>query len=238
MIQERILKKSIFNWHIGSSNFFDGLQTEKSLFIEIADKRTFAKGEMIFFENDSGDTCFYLEQGIVKIFRIAFSGKEPTFFLRRYGDFFGLAEIIESRPRKASAQTLTDCLLYEIGKKDFEMFLENNYNVARKIISVLGRRVRYLGELLGNHMAYDIATRLARLLIYIAFDEFTSQELYSEHIKLPILLTQNQIASMTGSCQQTISELLKNFEKEGLISVHRRKITIIDPIKILVKAAK
>ena len=41
---------------------------------------------------------------------------------------------------------------------------------------------------------------------------------------------------MTGSCQQTISELLGRYQDEGLIRIQRRRITILNPLKLLKKA--
>jgi CRP-like cAMP-binding protein len=53
-----------------------------------------------------------------------------------------------------------------------------------------------------------------------------------------VALTQEQMAAMTGSCQQTVSEFLKRFQEEGLVRVGRKKITILDPLKLLEKAEK
>lgn len=226
------------DWHLGEDDFFSGLSVEKEAFLRLARRRELARGDMVFFEDDAGDSCFYLEQGLVKIFRIASSGKEPIFFLRRCGEMFGLAEVMESEPRKANAQALSACVLHEIGKKDFERFLADNYPAARKIIRVLGRRLRYLGEQIGNLMVCDVGTRLAKLLVYIAHDELSAEDSWRRPVVLPVSLTQEQMASMTGSCQQTVSEFLGRFQAEGLVRVGRRKITILDPLGLLEKAEK
>lgn len=223
-------------WHLSESDFFSGLSGEKDAFISLARRRELNKNDIVFFEDDPGNSCFYLERGIVKIFKVGFDGKEPIFFLRRPGEFFGLAEVVGGQPRKANAQAITPVVLYEIGKKDFESLLASHYLLARKIIGVLGRRLRYLGEQIENLMVCDVSTRLAKLLVYLSYEKLSDEASWQKPVEIPISLTQEQIAAMTGSCQQTVSELLKKFQGENLIQVSRRKITVLNPLKLLSKA--
>ncbi|EPR35489.1 transcriptional regulator, Crp/Fnr family [Alkalidesulfovibrio alkalitolerans DSM 16529] len=226
------------DWHLGEDDFFADLAAEREAFLRLSRRRELAKGDMIFFEDDAGESCFYLEHGLIKIFRIAASGKEPIFFLRHGGEMFGLAEVMESETRKANAQALSPCVLHEIDKREFEKFLAENFRATRKVIRILGRRLRYLGEQLGNLMSCDVGTRLAKLLVYIAHDELSAEDSWRRPVILPVALTQEQMAAMTGSCQQTVSEFLKRFQEEGLVRVGRKKITILDPLKLLEKAEK
>jgi CRP/FNR family cyclic AMP-dependent transcriptional regulator len=162
-------------------------------------------------------------------------GKEPIFFLRRRGEFFGLAEVIESKPRKANAQAITPCILYEIGKDDFEKLLVRHYPLARKIIEVLGRRLRYLGLQVENLMVCDVSTRLIKLLVYLSYDNLPDRQSWTRPATIPISLTQEQLASMTGSTQQTMSEILKKLQDDNLITVAKKKITLLNPLKLLSK---
>ncbi|MBM4274297.1 MAG: Crp/Fnr family transcriptional regulator [Deltaproteobacteria bacterium] len=223
-------------WHLRESDFFSGLSEEKDAFMSLARRRELNKNEIVFFEDDPGNSCFYLEKGIIKIFKIGFDGKEPIFFLRRPGEFFGLAEVVGGQPRKANAQAITPVVLHEITKRDFESLLANHYLLARKIIGVLGRRLRYLGELIESLMVCDVSTRLAKLLVYLSYEKLTDEASWLKPVDIPVNLTQEQIAAMTGSCQQTVSELLKKFQEERLIEVSRRKITVLNPLKLLSKA--
>jgi CRP-like cAMP-binding protein len=224
------------HWHLGEEDFFQDLELEKQAFMRLARRRDLKKNDIIFFEDDQGATCFYLEKGLIKIFQISFSGKEPIFFLRRGGEMFGLAEVLESVPRKANAQALVPCTLYEIGRREFESFLENNFRATRKVITTMGRRLRYLSDQIGSLMVCDVRTRLAKLLVYISYERLSSEESWQAPAIIPIKLTQDQMASMTGSCQQTISKFLKQFQEEELITIKNKKITIINPLKLLEKA--
>ena len=129
-------------WHLSEQDFFADLQDEKRDFLSLAKKREAKKGAIIFVEGDPGDYCYYLEAGSVKIFRATAAGKEPIFWVRKQGDLFGLAEIIDGRERLCTARALSRCVLYEIHRKDFETILERYFTVSRKVMAVLGRRIR------------------------------------------------------------------------------------------------
>lgn len=224
------------HWHLGESEVFDGASIEKEEFMALAIRRDIGKDSIVFFEGDPGNSCFYLEKGIIRIFKTTLEGKEPIFFLRRQGEFFGLAEVIDAKPRKANAQSITTSVLYEIGRTDFERLLSRHPQFALKIIRILGGRIRYLGEQIENLMVCDVRTRLAKLLVYLSYDLLVDQEDWMKPVTIPFTLTQEQMASMTGSCQQTISETLKKFQKDRLITILDKKIKILDPLELLSKA--
>lgn len=223
------------SWHLREQDFFVGLATEKQAFMVLAKRRDLKKNGVVFFEDDPGDSCFYLESGLIKIFKITPDGKEPIFFIRRQGEFFGLAEVMEAKSRKANAQAITPVVLHEIGKKNFNDLLACHYPLARRVIEVLGRRLRYLGEQVENLMSCDVSTRLAKLLVYLSYDQLTDEDSWVRPAQIPVSLTQEQLAAMVGSTQQTVSEMLKNFQEEGLIAISKRQITILNPLLLLHK---
>jgi CRP/FNR family cyclic AMP-dependent transcriptional regulator len=233
-----MLEKNIHDWHLTKDYFFAELPVEKQAFMDLARRRDVEKNYVIFFEGDLGDSCFYLEKGIIKIFKTTPAGKEPIFFLRKQGEIFGVAEVIEALSRKANAQAITNCILYEIGKNDFEDILSRYPKLAKKTIQILGRRLRYLGEQIENLMVCDVSVRLAKLLVYLSYDLLSDEGSWIKPVTLSHSLTQEQMASMTGSCQQTICEVLKRFQEDKLVSITKKKITILNPLKLLSEAER
>lgn len=223
-------------WPLEEQDFFDELDKEKSVFLSKARRRTLQKNAMVFFEDDPSKSCFYLEKGVIKIFKITSTGKEPIYFIRRHGAMFGLAEVIDSKFRKSNAQALSECIIWELRKKDFEEMIECNPNFSRRIISCLGHRIRYLGDQIESLMVCDVVTRLAKLIVYLAYERISLEEDWERPVVIKKTLTQEQMASMTGSCQQTVSEVLKTFQNEGLIEANKGKITVLNPLKLIRKA--
>jgi CRP/FNR family cyclic AMP-dependent transcriptional regulator len=220
-------------WHLGEADFFRDLPMEKDEFLSHSVRRVLKKNDLIFAEDELANSCFYLEEGSVKISRITLWGKEPIIFVRKAGELFGLAEIIDGKKRKCLAQSISSCILYEIKRKDFEELLARHYCLARRVIQVLGRRLRYLAEQVENLMFCDVTTRLLKLLVYLCYPKLIDLDSADSPIIVPVNLTQEQLAACTGSCQQTVSETLKLLQDEGLIRVSKKQVYILKPFEIM-----
>jgi CRP-like cAMP-binding protein len=79
-------------------------------------------------------------------------------------------------------------------------------------------------------MVCDVTTRLAMLLGYLSLDAMSDQESLEPPVGLSVSLTQEQMVSMIGSCQQTINETLKSFEEKGMIKMKKRRIILLNPL--------
>lgn len=222
-------------WYLHEQDFFSGLNSEKKTFISRSKKRNIKKNEFLFSQGEAGDSVFYLESGEVRISRLTPNGKESIVFIRHVGELFGLAEAIGGVARTCSAQAIAACRLYEIQRMELEELLSQHWALSRRVMEVLGGRLRYLGEQLGNVMSCDVTTRLSRLLFTLSFYKQMDSDVWNASDAIPVKLTQEQMASMIGSCQQTVSEILKQFEKEGLVRIsrNRREITILKPVSLV-----
>ena len=220
-------------WHLSEQGFFsDVTEDAKAAFFQVAERTCLKKNDFIFHEGDASKHCYYLQNGAIRIFHFTELGKEPIIFIRNPGELFGLAEIIDSKPRKCNAQAITSLELYTVNKKDFETLLADYYPLARKVMSVLGRRLRYLGEQMENLMICDVHTRVLKLMLCLIHHEFKESD-PEQPITVPLNLSQSQIASMTGSCQQTISSIVKKLNESGLIHLEKRSLTIKNPARVM-----
>lgn len=221
-------------WYLDTKDFFSGLPAEKKIFISHAKKRDIKRNEFLFGEGEPADSAFYLQTGEVRISYFSDQGKESIVFIRRTGDLFGLAEAIGGVKRACNAQAITPCCLYEIKRGDLENLLSRHWTLSKRVMESLGSRLRYLGEQLENLMSCDVTTRLLKLLFHLSCQGPAGSNAADGSITTPIKITQEHIAAMIGSCQQTVSEILKQFEEDGLIRIsrNRREITILKPAKL------
>jgi CRP/FNR family cyclic AMP-dependent transcriptional regulator len=220
------------SWQFAEKDFFRELPAERKDFLSLSTFRSFKKNQFIFQSGSVGDTAFYLEEGKVRIFRDSPAGKEAIVFIRHAGEMFGLAEIIGQFQRVNNARAITPCRVYEIKKKDLEFLLQRHFSLVRRVMEVLGRRLRYLGEQLESLMVGDVSTRLLKALTFMCCHNLTDLRSLDRPIAVPVNLTQEQIAAMIGSSQQTVSGTQKRFREEGLISMTGKKILILKPREI------
>jgi len=221
-------------WYLHAQDFFSGLHAEREAFIFHSTKRDIKKNEFLFSQGEAGDSVFYLESGEVRIAQLTLQGKESIVFIRHSGELFGIAEALGGVTRTCSAQAMSACCLYEIQRKELEELLSQHWVLSRRVIEVLGRRLRYLGEQLESMMSCDVTTRLSRLLFSLSCYKQANPDVWSTSNTTPVRLTQEQMAAMIGSCQQTVSEILKQFESEGIIRIsrNRREIVFLKPVSL------
>ena len=184
-------------WHLEKEDFFKGIDEAKSAFLKNAQRLELPKNEMVFLEGDAGDLCFYIESGLIRIYCMDRAGKEMTFSLRMKGEIFGISEVLNNSPRKACAQTASASVLYAINRQNFEAMLQEHYPLARSVITLLGRRLRQMGDLVRRQNS-DVANRLASLLISLAYDTLRTTEGWSKPCEIPLNIPQEQLASMAG----------------------------------------
>ncbi len=220
-------------WYLKEREFFSGFEAQKKRFLERAVYKKYQKSDIIFFEGDAGDSCFYVASGLVRIFSITDSGKEPVFFLRRAGEIFGLSEVFNNFPRRANAQALMPTEIYSISSAQFDRLLATDYVLARRCITMLGSRVRYLCDRINGLMTSNVMSRLVSLLISLVYEELRDAEAWNKSVALPVRISQEQLAALSGSTQPTVNALLQKLQKEGLITIGTRQITIASPIQLL-----
>ena len=151
-------------WHLEKGDFFDGIEECKEHFLHSAQRIELKKSDIVFFEGDAGGACFYVASGLLRIFCVTEAGKESTFFLRTAGEIFGLSEVLQDLPRKVSAQALAASVIFRLDRQAFDGLLSRNYALARRVITVMGSRLRYLGDSLSAQTC-DVRHRLCRLLL-------------------------------------------------------------------------
>ncbi|MBQ9453876.1 MAG: Crp/Fnr family transcriptional regulator [Desulfovibrio sp.] len=219
-------------WHLETEDFFEGLQDEKNVFLTLASRHLLKRQDTVFLEGETGAACFYIESGLVRIFSSSLTGKEMTLFLRRKGEMFGLAELMDRTSRKASAQALTPSVIYTIGRPAFEKLLQKYFSLTKRVISLLGKRLRYMGKRLSSQNG-DVRHRLAFSLISLAYDILQKSPNWEQPCRLPSPISHHHLAAMVGSTQPTVSSVLQDFKNEHLIDTAGHTITLLSPINFI-----
>ncbi len=184
------------------------------------------KGDtVIFHENDPGTAFFLVKTGRIKIYKTDPHGREQVLSILGDGQIFGDVPAFDGGPYPATAETMTDSEIYLIRSEDFQDLVRQHPEVALKIIRVLGQRLRQAMELVRDLSFKQAPHRLASLLIRLA-GEYGSES--GEGILIDLPLSRQELADIVGTSRETITRELKKMEREGMLGVNRRVITITD----------
>jgi len=129
----------------------------------------FPKQRTIFTQGDSGNSVFYLKDGIVKLSLTNETGKEAVIALLTAGDFLGEGCINSAAPKRmATATTMSATTAVEIKKDEMIRVLHEQKEFADRFISyMLKRNVRIEADLV-DQLFNSSEKRLAGALLLLA----------------------------------------------------------------------
>lgn len=205
---------------------FGGLSSEElQLVASAAVRRRQSRGSVIFFEREPGDALYIIEEGQVRIYRVAEDGREKTLALLSEGDFFGEMALIDDEPRSAIAEATEPTVLLAIHKRDVHNLIHANPSIALSMIKGLSRRLRETNRQLMDAVFLDVRGRLLRLLL----------ELDGRHGKphdggrlIDIRLTHQELANMVGTSRESVTRVLTELQDVGALGYAQRHMMWID----------
>ena len=136
----------------------------------VARERTFAAGQEIFKEGDSGDGVYVVREGLVEISGLVDQKGRLVFSQVGPGDIFGEMAVIENKPRSACAVARRDTTVYFMPRAEMLALVERSPALALALLREISHRLRefnrqYLREVLqAERLA--IVGRFARSIVH------------------------------------------------------------------------
>lgn len=178
-------------------------------------------GYMIYLQG-TDPTCFYfLKEGRVKSFIQSEDGAERVLTVYESGSLLGEAAFFDGLPRMSSATALSPCLLVPIDRELVSQQFAANPALAMSMIEYLARKVRMLSDHL-DHMAFRPAKwRLAEHILSLSPT--------GGFVKC----SQEEIASAISTSRVTVSRILNELARDGLVELGYQKIKILNRNQLL-----
>ncbi|MDR0690175.1 MAG: Crp/Fnr family transcriptional regulator [Spirochaetaceae bacterium] len=102
--------------------------------------RTFLPGEVIFAEFEPGNTFYFIQSGQVKLIKLI-EDVEKTLDVLQPSEMFGEMAILEDSPRSATAVAQDVVKVLEFNRKNFEVLMSGNPQIALKLLKLFVRRI-------------------------------------------------------------------------------------------------
>lgn len=209
---------------------FTGLsEDELRLVGAMAVRKQFNRGAVLFFEHEPGDALYIIEEGQVRIYRVAEDGREKTLTLLSNGDFFGEMALIDDEPRSAIAEVTDPSVLLCIHKRDFQQLVQSKPQIAVSIIKGLSQRLRQTNKQLMEAVFLDVRGRMCRLLLDLD-DEYGKA--YEAGRLIDIKLTHQELANMVGTSRESVTRVLTELQDIGALGYVKRRLMWIDRDRI------
>lgn len=216
-----------------SGDFFQHMDKEKKIFIDVAALRNVKKNDYIYMEGEPSNSIFYIDKGSVRLSRIDVNGREMSYAINSAGALIGISASLYGKRRLTNARALTDCRIYEMGMDKFKTLIQNYPNLWEKITEILVKRVSYL---LDNYLSISCDSASDRLCKFLAYNYYqvlleTKEKKLPE--SLPQEINQSELATYLGISRQRTNELLHSLDNEKVIRVRRNTVVFLNPDYLL-----
>ena len=178
---------------------------------------------MVFFENEPGDTLYMVAEGRVKVTILGDDGREIILSVLGPGEFFGEMALLDNEPRSATTIAAEDSELVSVARADFESVLSHNPGIMGSLIKVLTARLRHANHQISTLALLDVYGRVARVIVDMAREE--GRRLKDGRIAFR-RATHQEIANRIGTTRETVTRMLKDLERQGLIHVEGKELVV------------
>jgi CRP/FNR family cyclic AMP-dependent transcriptional regulator len=200
---------------------FAGLEPEaRQRVIAAALPRTYRKGQLLFVENDPGETLILLRRGAVAVFRTAPTGERAVLSVLRPPDVLGEVSLLDGSARSLSAEAIEDTTALALSRGAFIELVHSNPRILDAVMRSLGALIRRLTEQNADHVFLDLPGRVAKTLVRLAGD--------SQAPMITIELNQSQLAEMAGGSRQSVNQAIGSFASRGWLRTEGRRIVVTD----------
>lgn len=186
--------------------------------------RRYHTGQVIYLQDTSADEFYYLVSGMARSYISSPAGGERILTIHHAGDLMGEASFFDECPRVSSAIAVTDCEVVSIDRDALDVIFRKHSDLALPMLQYLAKTVRLLSQHVDEATFLPASQRLARYLLSEATPD------------VPFLCTHEELGFAIGVSRVTVSRLLSEFTRLGLLKTGYRSITIIDPVGLAQKS--
>lgn len=179
----------------------------------------FKKGEKIFKESSFSSNIIYLKSGLVKV-HISGPKNEQITKITKAPSFLGLPTTFSEKINRYSATALEKCTVCFINFEVFKHFIFKNGVFAYQIIIELCKNEIDSFFRCLNRTQKQINGRVADALLFFYNDIYEKKDFI-----LP--LSREEFGNYIDTTRESISRVLTEFQRDGLIIITDKKIKIL-----------
>ncbi len=181
----------------------------------------------LFTQGDDARCLYLICSGYLKLTAGRAEDRHMIVRVAGPGSMLGLYAVLSHGVYEVTAESLTPAQLRPVERERFMNFLRSHKEAQLRAVQCICQEYRFaLQDACRIALAETVAARLARLLIELAHQigEHTENGEY----RFPLLLTHEELASMTCTTRETVTRTLGQFRKEGWITIEDSMVTLHD----------
>lgn len=202
--------------------------------LELGVEREYPRNHLIVRHGEYVDRAALLIQGTAKVATTSEDGRLALLGVARAGD---LADEVAALHHLESPANVITCggpsIVRLIDGTVFRDFLRTYPDAHSAVTQAVVDRLREANRRRADHVL-PVPCRLARVLVELA--DTIGHHDPAGHYELPDCLTQAELGSLAGMARRTVEEQLRELQRQGIVELAYRRMTIYDLPKLHITA--
>src|SRR5580658_8482784 len=200
--------------------------------LELATSTISLPAQAALFTAGEDARCLYLIcAGYLKLTAGRIDDRQMIVRIAGPGSILGLYAVLSHGVYEVSAESLTSAQLRPVERDRFLIFMRTHKEAQMRAVQCICQEYRFaLQDACRIALSETVAARLGRLLLELSHQ--IGEHADAGSFRFPLLLTHEELASMTCTTRETITRTLGQFRKEGWISIEDSLVIVHQPEKL------
>ena len=219
--------QSIFSQHVQlliGVEFFKGINEEELRdILSYAFIKAYENDEPLFFQGDPANAFYVIIGGRVKLTQLNDEGEQIIHHYPGVGEAFGIIAVLRQVDYPVAARAVGKTKLLMWTEEASKRILLNHPQLGLNLIRLLSKYIVDFQDRIKELSTERVERRIARSLLRIA-DQGGKH--VDNGIKIDWKLTRQDIAEMSGTTLYSVSRIISQWDKEGIVTSSTTHILI------------
>ncbi len=188
------------------------------------------KGEYLFFEGDKTNHFFVVESGVLEVNAIQSDGKVYLFHFLFPGDVTGEGCLYDQERYPFSVTARRESQVWRIKKNHLIENLKDNPPLQQHLLTLIGCKLENAYAKAKCIVGERVEKRIACILLSLT-ESARINPTCGE--RFDTTLTNRDISGLIGSTEETVSRVMSNLKKEGIIATKEKHLVILDRDRLM-----
>jgi len=202
--------------------------------LDLARPKRFDAGLAVFEEGAPAERFFLLLDGHIRVVRTTPGGEQIIAMHIPAGQLFGIAPALGHVTYPATAMTAVESLVLSWPALHWHDFVARYDGFGPEAGKMVGQRVGEMNDRIVEMATLQVEQRIANAVLRLINQSGCKTE---DGIEIAFPITRQDLSEMTGSTLHTVSRLLSQWERDGIVKSARKRVIVTDPHRLVVIAA-
>ena len=193
--------------------------------LDLATSRRYPEGNSVFVEGAEADRFFMLLDGYIRVVRITETGEQIIALHIPPGQLFGIAKALGRTTYPATAITASESIVLSWPMTLWDSFIGYD-GFATETYKTVGTRLGEMNNRIVEMATQQVEQRVANALLRLVNQTGRKVE---DGIEVDFPITRQDLSELTATTLHTVSRLLSQWEKDGLVKSRRKRIVVSNP---------